>query len=365
MGNCRSKNEPSQRISLSLNKNIKKAFNAKPVFQNSNRIEKHYQMYELLGKGSHGKVVRALHIPSGEHRAVKILDTRGLVKSERESIYREINILSQLDHPNIIKIYEYFISKKCIYIVTEIACGRDLFEIVSEGSGQDEKFCLWVMRKLVSSVAYLHRLGVCHRDLKPENILISKETLKIIDFGAAVFLKRGGKKLKEVVGSPYYIAPEVLSGAYSKKCDIWSLGVILYILLSGRPPFNGGSDFEIQDKIRSEPVEYNEDFKSISREPMSMLKGMLKKEVNERMSIEELLEHKWMKKSKGHKFHKTGGPDVLRFLKTFDYKSRIQAALFRFFVMHLATKEEKRVTPNLLLLTCKKNLIIFSIFVKV
>ena len=140
-------------------------------------------------------------------------------------------------------------------LVLELCEGGDLFHNIKQSRYFSEAKAAQVIKQVLSAVNYMHKQRVVHRDLKPENILVDKEsdTLKIADFGTAAFLRQT-QALTEVVGTPYYMAPEVLRGKYDEKCDVWSCGVILYILLCGAPPFNGHSETEILDKIKHHPL---------------------------------------------------------------------------------------------------------------
>lgn len=166
-------------------------------------------------------------------------------EDETRMLFNEINILRELDHPNIVKMYEFFEDEKRYYIVTEICKGGELFdEIIARGKFT-EKDAAVLMKQVLSCVNYCHKNHIVHRDLKPENILLEQnkdfDQIKIIDFGTSLLFD-SAKSLDEKLGTPYYIAPEVLNKKYNEKCDIWSCGVIVYILLSGMPPFNGQSD---------------------------------------------------------------------------------------------------------------------------
>lgn len=154
----------------------------------------------------------------------------------------EINTLKSLDHPNIVKIYEYFEDDKRFYIVQDHIEGGELFDEIIERGKFSEKDAATVMKQMISCINHCHSHNIMHRDLKPENVLLEKsknfDQIKVIDFGTALAYKPG-QNFKETIGTPYYIAPEVLNHSYSKECDMWSLGVICYIILSGVPPFNG------------------------------------------------------------------------------------------------------------------------------
>jgi len=168
-------------------------------------------------------------------------------------LFNEINILRSLDHPNIVKMYEFFEDDKRYYIVTEICKGGELFdEIINRGKFSERDAAI-LMKQLLMCVNYCHSNNVVHRDLKPENILLEAnkdfDQIKIIDFGTSLTVDPT-KTLDEKLGTPYYIAPEVLNKKYNHKCDIWSSGVISYIVLSGIPPFNGANDQEIMANVK-------------------------------------------------------------------------------------------------------------------
>lgn len=171
----------------------------------------------------------------------------------RLDFINETETLKKLSHMNIITVYEIYEDDAHFYLVTELVKGTDLFDEVSKGA-LTEKSAAHIMKEVLLAINHCHHENICHRDLKPENILIeaSSHRIKLIDFGTAGDFdpKKG---LSGILGTAYYIAPEVLSksGKYDLKCDMWSLGVILYILLTGIPPFNGHSDEEIFSSIRS------------------------------------------------------------------------------------------------------------------
>ena len=186
-----------------------------------------------------------VHRETGVQRAVKVLRKSNMDEDEKKMLFNEIHILKNLDHPNIVKMYESFEDEKRYYIVTEICKGGELFdEIIARGKFT-EKDAAVLMKQVLSCVNYCHKNNIVHRDLKPENVLLEAnkdfDQIKIIDFGTSLQFDPS-KFLDEKLGTPYYIAPEVLNKKYNEKCDIWSCGVILYIILSGVPPFNGAND---------------------------------------------------------------------------------------------------------------------------
>lgn len=172
---------------------------------------------------------------------------------DKELLRNELMNLKGMDHPNILKMYEWFETESHVYMVTELATGGELFdEIIARGK-LTEADAQVLLKQVLTCINYCHTRGVMHRDLKPENILLEANKkmsdIKLIDFGFSV--KFGpGKNFTKQVGTPYYIAPEILGGNYDNEADIWSIGVITYIVLSGLPPFNGFTNEEIIQKIK-------------------------------------------------------------------------------------------------------------------
>lgn len=175
-----------------------------------------------------------------------------MTPEEVESFNHEISILKNLDHPNILKLYEVFDEPKRYCLVTELCKGGELFNEIVTKVQFTENEAASIVQQILLAISFCHDKGIVHRDLKPENVLIDKElnnTLKIIDFSNSVTIKPGDI-LNVTHGTSYYIAPEVLSKKYTEKCDVWSIGVILYILLSGKPPFDGDNDEEITEQVK-------------------------------------------------------------------------------------------------------------------
>ena len=261
-----------------------------------------YDVIKQLGKGGYGKVYEVKNKKSGEIHACKHLSK--LVLKNLEKFEREINILINSDHPNIIKIFEVFESQRSLYIVMEECKGGEIFDRIIEHIQSkkmySEKDAANIFQQIMSAIQYCHNNGICHRDLKPENLLYLKQgpekdnPIKVIDFGLSQIVS-AEKKLKTKVGTAYYVAPEILKGDYTEKCDIWSAGVILYIFLSGDPPFNGPSDSDIYRKISTMKFSFPEKkWKDISNEAKDLITHMMAPE-NERFTASEVLAHPWFK----------------------------------------------------------------------
>jgi calcium-dependent protein kinase len=199
-----------------------------------------YQRGKKLGDGAFGVVYSAVHKVSGDIRAIKSIAKGKLTKNQTESILNEIRILQSLDHPNILKIVEVVEDDTNFHLVSELCTGGELFDRIIEQHSFSEEIAATYMGQLLSAVAYCHGHNIVHRDLKPENLLLENSSpnalLKVIDFGTSCKLNPGDS-MKSITGTvtltqPYYIAPEILTDRqYDQKCDIWSCGVILYVLL--------------------------------------------------------------------------------------------------------------------------------------
>ena len=216
---------------------------------------KDYKTLKYLGEGSFAAVHQVQNKYTGSICAMKVIKKKySCSTSEEKEIRNEINILRMMDHPNILKIFEFYSNEKEYSIVTELCPMGELFDQIINKGPFDEKYAAYILYQVFLAVNYCHKMHILHRDLKPENILIVDKTetgypvIKVCDFGTSKIFETGSVERK-VVGSSYYIAPEVLNKRYNEKCDIWSCGVILYILLSGRPPFAGENDREIMDRV--------------------------------------------------------------------------------------------------------------------
>mmetsp|Transcript_6332 Transcript_6332/g.6586 ORF Transcript_6332/g.6586 Transcript_6332/m.6586 type:complete len:535 (+) Transcript_6332:39-1643(+) len=315
-----------------------------------------------LGEGSYGAVFRVKHKDIGVYRAMKKIFSSSNKDPEKEKdILNEIEMLKSLDHPNIVKVFEFYNTKEGYYIITEYCKGGELFDKILETAPIAEDAAAYMMYQILSAVFYCHNLNIIHRDLKPENILIENEeketgylNIKVIDFGTAKIFDKN-KSEKKVIGSAYYIAPEVLNSKYNEKCDIWSCGVIMYILLSGKPPF-GGDDDEILDKIKRGKYDLRGDpWQRISAEAKDLIKHMLDMNTLSRISAQKALSHKWFKKFKMRERFTSIGAEKLKQsvenIKQFKSENKLQQAALAFLVhnsLHLPeVKDIVKVFKNI------------------
>jgi calcium-dependent protein kinase len=205
---------------------------------------------KVLGAGSFGKVFLGHNSKDTDFKvAIKVVSKKKFA-SELEFIRTEFRILSTLDHPNIVKYYETYEDTKYLYLVMEYCDGGELLEKVSDSTGFSEKEASKIMADIFRAINHCHAMNIAHRDIKPENLMYGQDgKIKLIDFGLA---KRGNTKhsnMTTLAGTPYFISPEILNGVYGKECDMWSLGVLLFLLLSGDFPFDGDNRTELFDKI--------------------------------------------------------------------------------------------------------------------
>jgi calcium-dependent protein kinase len=255
---------------------------------------KDYMKLKKLGSGSFATVNLVKHLITGKIRAMKII----LKKDEdnEEEILNEINVLKQIDHPNIVKIFEVYNSVDAYYLITEFCEYGELFKLIYEKKKLPEMQAAYIMYQIFSAIKYCHKMKIMHRDLKPENILIYKEdrkndlyNVKICDFGTSQVFKKGEKQ-NQACGSVYYIAPEVLAKEYNSKCDLWSCGVILYMLLTNKAPFGGKTDNEIIKNIIT--GEYKKDFlKNVSPVALDLIAKLLEKDYKKRINADKAMNH--------------------------------------------------------------------------
>jgi len=279
----------------------------------SGNVNNNYRKIRKLGEGSYGTVYMVNHLHSNQERAMKVIMKREVENTQKidDEIMNEIHILKKLDHPNIVKIFEFYNSQKYYYLITEYCKEGELFDKITNEGPFSEKVSSYIMYQIFSSVNYCHSMNIIHRDLKPENILIEKQEndkhidfskrlykIKIIDFGTAKIFDKN-KIERKMIGSSYYMAPEVISKKYNEKCDLWSCGVILYILLSASPPFSGKDDNQIMESIKKGVYDIKSDnWKYISSEAKDLIKRLLDQNVNTRLSAEEALAHPWFKQNR-------------------------------------------------------------------
>ena len=261
---------------------------------NSGRLSE-YNLLDLVGEGSFGKVYKARKKFTGETSAIKFIAKKGKTERDLRSLRQEIDILRVLKHPNIIAMRDAFETEHEFCVVMEYAQG-ELFEVLEDDRTLPELEVKAIARQLVSALHYLHTNRVIHRDMKPQNVLIgANKVVKLCDFGFARSIRSQSMVMTSIKGTPLYMAPELVQEQpYNHTVDLWSLGVILYELFVGKPPFFTNSIYTLIQKIVRDPLTWPED---MSAEFKSFLRGLLNKRPSERLSWPALLEHPFVRKS--------------------------------------------------------------------
>ena len=259
-----------------------------------------YTFEKMIG-GGHFGTVRTAHLKTDPQIKFAIKSIlRENIEKDIKLLEEELFILTQVDHPNIVKFHQSFIDYRYVHIVMEFCTGGELFDRIVAAQKFTEKQAAEIMSQMLSSIKHLHEHNIVHRDLKPENFLMETKDLnsevKLIDFGLSKRwnTSEGADKMHTVVGTPYYVAPEVLRGEYDKMCDVWSLGIILYVFLCGYPPFEGDNNKEIFKNVLKSKLEFDPaDWDTVSNQAKDLVSKMLSKDPKHRISAQECLEHPW------------------------------------------------------------------------
>ena len=255
------------------------------------------QQYDIdrhvLGKGAFGKVYKGTDRSNPEFEiAIKVLNKDKMTPKDLATVMDEVDLLKKVDHPNIVEYFETYDDKHYLYLVMELCTGGELFDshddCLKSGKPYSERRAAEVIKKCLEALQHCHSVGITHRDIKPENIMFGKDgEVRLVDFGLA---KDSKAHMKSYAGTPYFMAPEVINGDYTHKCDIWSLACVLYMLMAGKLPFTGNSRTEVFDKIRAgayEPVT------SLSPELQSLLAQMFIVDPKQRPTAAEVQTHVW------------------------------------------------------------------------
>ncbi|MCL7049715.1 hypothetical protein MKW94_018980 [Papaver nudicaule] len=270
------------------------------------RLEDRYRLGDELGWGQFGVIRACLDKLNGEILACKSIAKERLVTlDDLRSVKLEIEIMTRLSgHPNVVNLKAVYEDEDYVHLVMELCAGGELFHRLEKHGKFSEFNARVLFRHLMQVVMYCHDKGVVHRDLKPENILLatkdSSSPIKLADFGLATYIQPG-QKLQGTVGSPFYIAPEVLAGGYNQAADVWSAGVILYILLCGMPPFWGKTKSKIFDAVRAADLRFpSEYWDHVSTSAKDLITQMLCTDPAKRLTATQVLDHSWMNESCEH-----------------------------------------------------------------
>jgi len=312
-------------------------------------IRKEYKFKCSLGGGHFGTVRKAYKISEKEamkYYAIKSIPMKNL-SSNIDDFIKEVDIISTLDHPNIIKFYETYHDECFFHIVMELCKGKEILRQMNKDGHMDEKKVVNIIFKVLLAIAHCHNRGITHRDLKPENILFdsNKEDaeIKLIDFGLSRKYDKE-QKMHSILGTPYYVAPEVLKGEYDEKCDIWSIGAVAYLLLCGEPPFTGNSNNEIFKKIVNDNVRFNfYKWKNISNNAKDFVRICLNKNGNKRPSASEALKYPWFNNvlKETHNINNIK-KEIMINIKNFNINYEFKKMVLKYLINNL-TDEEKKI----------------------
>ncbi|KZV40872.1 hypothetical protein F511_22811 [Dorcoceras hygrometricum] len=273
-------------------------------------LMRRYEVGKLLGQGTFAKVYHARNLQTNMSVAVKMIDKEKIFKAGMmDQIKREISVMSLVRHPNIVQLYEVMASKTKVYFVMEYIKGGELFNKVAKGKLKEEAARKY-FQQLISAVDFCHSRGVYHRDLKPENLLLDEYgNLKVSDFGLSALAesKRQDGLLHTTCGTPAYVAPEVINrrGYDGSKADIWSCGVILYVLLAGYLPFHDSNLMEMYKKIGKAEFKFPS---GMSPDARKLIHKMLDPDPNTRISMSKIVENSWFRKGFHSKIPKSDAP---------------------------------------------------------
>jgi len=263
-----------------------------------------YRIREKLGEGSFGKVLKVI-ARDGKSYAMKIIKKSKLDKDTAVYLNREIEIMRRIKHPHCCRLFNVHKTSSAVYMIMELLQGGDLFKRIVSQNHFDEKQAAHVTRSVARTLKYLHSIGIIHRDLKPDNIMFrtsaKNSEVVLADFGLAKHLDGKIRFMSSACGTPSYEAPEVIrrkgkSRHYTAQCDMWSLGVVLYAMLSGREPFKAKHRKELADKICNSRYSFPErHWRHVSSQAKSLVEGLLVVDPTKRYTPQQVLDHPWIR----------------------------------------------------------------------
>ena len=254
-----------------------------------------YEICDKVGEGAFGCVYKTCHKKTNFIRAVKAIKKKHI---DGNILNNEISVLKNLDHPNVIKLFECFYDQNYYYMIQEYCAGGDLYDYIKKQKSFSEKKAASIIYQLLSAINHLHSKKIVHRDLKPENIVFVQSEgneifIKLIDFGTSININN--EPLTQELGTIYYIAPEVFNNNYNEKCDVWSCGIILYTMLCGHPPFRGNKEEEIKNKIIKGKIEFiGREWAKVSKNATDFVIELLNYNANKRINAEQALKNSWL-----------------------------------------------------------------------
>ena len=338
---CSQKTPTSEEEEKKISKRISKTKNVD--------IRKNYEFISMLGNGNFGKV--RLYRDKKQKDllfAIKTLKKENLTNNYFEQIKNEVNILSNLDHPNIVKYFGVYEDECYIHILMEYLKGYDLYKIIAlkKYTDFDEKDICEIIYQLLQALSFIHNQNIVHRDIKPENILFASKkdysTLKLIDFGLSTYLN----KCKNIVGTPYYMSPEMIDGQSYPQSDIWSIGVIVYLSLTGKYPFDSLDNKDLFELIKKKQINIEPlDASECSDEAKDFIMKCLIKDYKKRMTTSECLNHAWITKFCIKKNSNLINNETVDTLLDFAKKNALQKEIY-YFIAKISSEKDLETLKN-------------------
>lgn len=334
---------------------MRRAFFVSRVALAEGQIKKIFTFERKLGSGSFGEVHLVLEKSSKMQRCCKIID-KDKAAVPVEQIEAEIQVLKTLDHPNVIKIFEVYEDYNNLYIIQEVCAGGEILQriadAISRGKVLTEKYAQELMHQLIGALAYIHEQNIVHKDLKPENVMYQTTDLhsdiKVIDFGLAEIFSKHDDISSNAAGTVLYMAPEVFARKVTTKCDMWSAGGIMFLLLTGHLPFNGRSVAEVKDKITHVEPAYEHYCKHVSAEGVDLLKKLLDKSYKKRWSAKQALKHPWIEARRSHLPQTALDPALCSNLRRYTKHTGLKPALINLMThqLNLNSAQIKRISDT-------------------
>jgi len=266
----------------------------------------------------------------------------GNSEEQKQKLLDEINIVKSIDHPNILKMYEFFEQRQSFFLVTEVCKGGELFDEIIRRKKFSERDAAVLMKQILSCINFCHMNKIVHRDIKAENVMLEHDkdfnAIKIIDFGTAI-IHDSDEPLTEVLGTPFYMAPEVIKKNYCSRCDIWSCGVMTCILVSGIPPFTGADSNEIMESVCEGKISFEDEvWSDVSDECKDFIRQLLTYKAEDRPSAAEVLKHPWITKLGNTEVDKSASLGALDNLKKFNAGSIMKRATVAYISSQLLSR---------------------------
>ncbi|KAL4130230.1 hypothetical protein PRIC2_006236 [Phytophthora ramorum] len=318
-------------------------------FYKKDECSKYYKLGKTLGTGSFATVKSAISKADNSRWAVKCIDKASLTAEDEEALRVEVEVLQVVHHMNIVQLKEVFDCHKTFYMVMEEMSGGELFDRIVEKEKYSEKEASCVVKKLADALLYCHNQGIVHRDLKPENLLYQSTDenaeIKIADFGLAKLIK-GDSLMQTACGTPGYVAPEILEGRpYGAEVDLWSLGVIAYILLCGFPPFYDENNAALFQSIKSGVYDYPSPYwDCVSDSAKDLISRLLVVDPKKRFSAQQVLDHPWVAD-----IHGVSGevlPHFTQEMKRYNARRRFRAGIMAAKTISALHSIQKRVSAS-------------------